>query len=427
MKLHPMVLVRPMVLGLCIVAGTPLLASAQAVDCPIFVDKFQSVGGHAIKEYNHFGGAFHDRTPEQCAQACSERLTCASFDYNKKTRACVLSKETRRTVPQAFVADPTGTWDYYERVRRPENKDFSGFLATRGRAIPGRNACTYNAIDVGYCADLCRSQSWCKSFDYGPAAKSCSLSQSAAGEPGVALGNYPAAEYYVKAEYAEAGARGTAATKPAARDEHGGTCVLKPKLARLIAEVREHDARIDRLTANFAETRRLADAARAEIDGWAICFDKDKAKLQVERPLIVKAFALSLQGMGVFAPSPGIDAAVTLISLGMDEIEDNRRDRVSHARGIEILGKMKTFDKAIEDSTTNALCLVDKAQTAFHERVAAAKSDVELMARRLKANPSCTDELFRQESFYAQAALEEIDRVLERRRRDPNRSALCRN
>ncbi len=68
------------------------------------------IEGFVEKESNNIG------SKEECAKSCllENNFICRSADYDEVKRTCRLSKEDRRTQPQAFRQVPGSTIDYLE-------------------------------------------------------------------------------------------------------------------------------------------------------------------------------------------------------------------------------------------------------------------------------------------------------------------------
>lgn len=64
----------------------------------------------------------------------------------------------------------------YTRRNKP-GSSANGFVAYPNSGIPGNNKETHSGISVQECQKLCLMKDWCKTVDYGRAAKACYLQQ----------------------------------------------------------------------------------------------------------------------------------------------------------------------------------------------------------------------------------------------------------
>lgn len=104
-----------------------------------------------------------------CSAACllEKSFKCASASYEKSTGRCLLSKESRRTQPQAYRdVYLNGSWVYLENHCREETA-VCAYDRKKGKGVQSADLLLF-AQDVDACQALCRSERrfLCRSFSF---------------------------------------------------------------------------------------------------------------------------------------------------------------------------------------------------------------------------------------------------------------------
>ena len=131
-----------------------------------------------------------------CSKQCllEKSFNCSSASYERVSGRCLLSKETRRTQPQAFRdAYLNGTWMYMEN-QCVQPGTVCDYDRRQNKAAQTVDLLSF-ADDVRHCEDLCRKESrfLCRSYSF--ANSRCSMSADDRTSSSVALPAAPGATY----------------------------------------------------------------------------------------------------------------------------------------------------------------------------------------------------------------------------------------
>jgi len=120
------------------------------------------IPGGGIKAMRSVGN-IHD-----CAEHCKANANCCSFEYSRRTKRCNLNSECKPT---------RGVWqDYDFCVQEGPTKSCPSSYKYVAGDIPGAGIKAMSSVgNIDDCADHCKANSNCCSFEYSRKRKRCNL------------------------------------------------------------------------------------------------------------------------------------------------------------------------------------------------------------------------------------------------------------
>ncbi|XP_029640551.2 uncharacterized protein LOC115215518 [Octopus sinensis] len=110
-------------------------------------------------------------TADTCAEKCLSYKTCLSFEMNKQSGKCYLSKESTATSKKIKA---TKSRDYYQRINSDDE-----LLTFKRTAIPGQDTFgRLKNIELKECHHICHQNPGCKSYEYNERTKTCDQSNA---------------------------------------------------------------------------------------------------------------------------------------------------------------------------------------------------------------------------------------------------------